>query len=82
MMDQGKSVRTPLPEEEGPAETTWNGLTTDPIHCPFVLLWRRKDRKCDMNLRSGRREWCREGVIRFSFHFPLPYSGLIGNKLN
>jgi len=31
MLEQGKSVRSPRPEEEGAAETTCDELTTDPI---------------------------------------------------
>lgn len=55
---------------------------TDPIPCSSVLWWRRGDRKSRMILRSERKEWYREGVLRFVFYFPLPYSGLIGNRLN
>jgi len=31
MLEQGKSVRSPLPEEEGVAQTTCDELTTTPI---------------------------------------------------
>ena len=35
MLEQGKSVRSPLPEEEGAAETMWDELTTTPIPIPL-----------------------------------------------
>jgi len=35
MLQQGQSVRSPSPEEEGAAETTWDGLTATPIPCPL-----------------------------------------------
>ena len=38
MLEQGKSVRSPPPEEEGAAETTCDELTATPIPCPPVLL--------------------------------------------
>ena len=38
MLEQGKSVRSPPPEEEGAAETTCDELTQTPIPRPPVLL--------------------------------------------
>jgi len=43
-LEQGKSVRSLPPEEEGAAETMCNEMTTAPIRHPPVLL------------RAGRRE--------------------------
>ena len=37
MLEQGKSVRSPPPEEEGAAETTCDELTAAPIPCPPAL---------------------------------------------
>jgi len=34
-LEQGKSVRSPPPEEEGAAETTCDELTVTPIPCPL-----------------------------------------------
>jgi len=41
-LDQGKSVRSLPPEEEGAAETTCDELTTTPIPCPPALLRGRR----------------------------------------
>ena len=38
MLEQGKSVRSSPPEEEGVTETTCDGLTATPIPCPSALL--------------------------------------------
>jgi len=38
MVEQGKSVRSTPPEEEGAAETMYDELTTTPIHRPPELL--------------------------------------------
>jgi len=41
-LEQGKSVRSPLPEEEGAAETTCDELTTTPIPHPPVPFGGRR----------------------------------------
>ena len=41
-MEQGKSVRSPPPEEEGAAETTCDELTTTPIPRPPAPLGGRR----------------------------------------
>jgi len=81
-LEQGQSVRSPPPEEEGAAETTHDELTTTPIpHLP-VPLRRRKQRKSGVKLNPERKEGLGEGVFKaFWFYFSLPYSDLIGNKL-
>ena len=38
MLEQGKSVRSPPPEEEGAAETMCGELIATPIPCPPVPL--------------------------------------------
>ena len=43
-LEQGKSVRSPPPEEEGAAETTCDELTTTPIPRPPAPLVRRRQR--------------------------------------
>jgi len=45
MLEQGQSVRSPPPEEEGAAETTCDDLTVTPIpHPPAPLGWGRRER--------------------------------------
>ena len=40
MLEQGQSVRSPPPEEEGAAETRHDGLTAAPIpHPSFCTAW-------------------------------------------
>lgn len=65
MLEQGKSVRSPAPEEEGTAETC-DELTTTPIPHP-------------LHHRRGAK-W-REGFFNIWFHFLLSYTDLISNKL-
>jgi len=71
-LGQGKSVRSPPPEEEGVAETTRGELTTDPIPCPPAPLGRGGGRETGLKLSLGRREGWGEGVLRSSFisHYP------------
>jgi len=56
VLEQGKSVRSPPPEEEGTAETTCEELTTAPIPHPPALLGGRKERKSGVKLSLGRKE--------------------------
>jgi len=44
MLEQGQSVRSPPPEEEGVAETTCDEQTITPIPHPPVPLWGRRER--------------------------------------
>jgi len=71
MSEQGKSVRSPPPEEEGATETACDGLTIIPIPCPPELLG-GGGREMGMNLSPGRREGWGEGVLRPGFisHYP------------
>jgi len=55
-LKQGKSVRSPPPEEEGAAETTCDELTITPIPCPPAPLGGRRERKSGMKLSLGRGE--------------------------
>jgi len=54
-LEQGKSVRSPHPEEERVAETTCDELTAAPIPRPPVLLMGR-GRETGVKLSLGRRE--------------------------
>ena len=38
-LEQGKSVRSPPPEEEGVAEKMWDRLTATPIPAPLHCWW-------------------------------------------
>ena len=82
MLEQGKSVRSPPPEEEGAAETTCDELTATPIPRPPEPLQREEIENSRVKLSLGRKEGWGEGVLRFSFYFSLSYSDLIDNKLN
>jgi len=42
MLEQGQSVRSPPPEEEGEAETACDELTTTTIPCPPALRGGRR----------------------------------------
>jgi len=54
-LEQGKSVRSPAPEEEGAAETTCDELTITPIPRPPALLG-GGGRETGVKLSLGRRE--------------------------
>ena len=82
MLEQGKSVRSPPPEEEGAGETTCDELTTIPISHPPAPLRERRKRKSEVKLSPGRREGWREGVFKIWVYFSLSYSDLIGNNLH
>jgi len=82
MLEQGQSVRSSPPEEEGAAETTCDELTTTPIPCSPALLLRGEVENLGVKLGSGRREGWGESVFNIWFYFSLSYSYLIGDKLN
>jgi len=42
MLEQGKSVRSPPPEEKGAAETRCDELTATPFPIPLCHLWGRR----------------------------------------
>ena len=62
-LEQGKSVRSPPPEEEGASETTCDELTATPIPRPPVLLGREEVEESGAKLSPGRREGWGEGVF-------------------
>jgi len=68
MMEQGKSVRSPPPEEEGAAETMCDELTVTPIpRPPLPLRVGGGGREMGVKLTPGRREGWGEGVLRSGF---------------
>jgi len=73
-MEQRKSVRSPLPEKEGEAETMCDELTTIPIPHPPVPLVGRRQRKSGVKLSLERREESGEGVFEIQFYVSLHYS--------
>ena len=81
MLDQGKSVRSPPPEEERAAETMCDEQTTTPIPHPPAPLRREEVENSGVKLSLGRNEAWGEGVFKICFYFSLSYSDLIGNKL-
>jgi len=61
MLEQGRRVRSPPPEEEGAAETTCDELTTAPVPRPPAPLGGRGE-NLGVKLSPGRREGWGEGV--------------------
>jgi len=54
MLEKGKSVRSPPPQEEGAAETTCDELTTTPIAHPPALLGGSRE-KIRSKIKSGKK---------------------------
>ena len=81
-LEQGKSVRSPPPEEEGAAETMWDELTATPIPIP-LCCWRGGGRgigsKAEPRKKGGVGGRC---IFKVWFYFSSSYSDLSGNKLN
>ena len=59
MLEQGQSVRSPPPEEEGAAEATCDELTTTPIPQPLCCCGEERE-KSGVKLGLGKREVRRE----------------------
>ena len=64
MLEQGKRVRSPAPEEDGAAETMCDELTASPIP---LCRWGEEVEKTGSGVEPGRREGWGEGVLRFGF---------------
>jgi len=71
MLEQGQSVRSPPPKEEGAAETTCDELTTAPIPRPPAPLRGRWERN-GSEAEPGKKGRVGEGVLRSGFisHYP------------
>jgi len=67
MLEQGQSVRSPPPEEEGAAETTCGDCNP---HSPSSHATRQKEvENSGEKLSLGRRQGWREGVFKVCFCF-------------
>jgi len=74
MLEQGQSVRSPPPEEEGAAETACDELTAAPIpRPPAPLGGKRWGNRSEVEARK--KGGVGEGVLRFDFI--SHYHGLI-----
>jgi len=74
MLEQGQSVRSPPPEEEGAVETMCDELTTIPHSSSPGPLGESRWRKLGVKSSLGSREGWGKGVSRFDFnsHYPTP----------
>lgn len=79
MLEQGRSVRSPHPEEEAVAETTFAELNTASILCPPEGRREGKGEKIGGKVEPGK-EGSGEGVFKTWVYFSLSYSSLICNK--
>jgi len=70
-LEQGKSVRSPPPEEEGTTATTYNELSVTPIPHPPAPLTGRRERN-GSEVEPGNKGGVGEGVLRSGFisHYP------------
>ena len=74
MLEQGKSVRSPAPEEDEVAEITCDELTVNPIPCPPVPLW-AVGRESSSEAVPGRKGGVGGRWFKIWLYFSLPYSG-------
>jgi len=81
MLEQGQSVRSPPPEEEGAAETMCDELTITPIPPLPVLLGGRRERNGSEAV-PGKKGGVGGRSFKIWFYFSLSYSDLIGDELN
>lgn len=71
MLEQGKSVRSPAPEEEGAAETMCDELTPTPIPRP-LRRWGGRERELGVELsQEGGRGGGRCSKVWFYFSLSL-----------
>jgi len=81
MLEQGKSVRSPSPEEEGVAETKCGKLTITLIPRPPALLGGRRERK-GIEVEPTKKGGVGGRCFKIWFYFSLSYSDSIGDELN
>ena len=74
MLEQGKSVMSPAPEEDEAAETMCDELTVTPIPCPPVLLG-GVGRESRSEGVPGKKGGVEGRCFEIWFYFSLPYSG-------
>lgn len=75
-MLQLKTVRSFLPEKEGVAETTWNGLGLTATPIPCLPCTTGRDKIGELGL--GRKEGLGEGVCKIHLYLSLLYCDSIG----
>lgn len=75
-MLQLKTVRSFLPEKEGVAETTWNGLGLTATPIPCLPCTTGRDKVGELGL--GRKEGWGEGVCKIHLYLSLLYCDSIG----
>jgi len=80
-LEQGQSVRSPPPEEEGAAETACDELTTTPIPLLPVPLGGRRERN-RTEVEPGKKGGVGGRCFKIWIYFSLSYSDLIGDELN
>jgi len=80
-LEQGQSVRSPPPEEEGAAEATCDGRTATPIPRPPALLGGRRERN-GSEAEPGKKGGVGGRGFKIWIYFSLSYSDLIGDELN
>ena len=81
-LEQGKSVRSPPPEEEGAAETTCDELTATPIPVP-LRCWQGGGRGIGSKAEPGKKgEVGGRCVFKIRFYFASSYPDLVVTKLN
>ena len=83
MLEQGKSVRSPPPEEEEAAEIMCDELNETPIPLPAVPLGREEVEKIRSKVKPGKKGGVGgRCVFKIWFYFSLSYCDLVGNKVN
>jgi len=80
-LKQGKSMRSPPPEEEGASETTCDELIVTPIPRPPAPLGGRRERN-GSEAAPGKMGGVGGRCFKIWFYFLLPHSDLIGDELN
>jgi len=81
MLEQGQSVRSPPPEEEGAAERACDELTAATIPHPPAPLGGRRERN-GSEAEPGKKGWVGGRCFKIWIYFSLSSSDSIGDELN
>ena len=79
MLEQGKSVMSPSPEDDEAAEIMCDELTVNPIPRPPAPLG-GGGREFGTEVVPGKKGGVGGRCFKIWFYFSLPYSDLISNK--